>query len=98
MVAAGQGRLTEAMERYRHVWQRRRQLLGDDHPDTLTARHELAWVAALLGLQATAETIYREVAAARRRVLGHDHPATLLTQAALDGLEEGRIIVPHHLA
>jgi tetratricopeptide (TPR) repeat protein len=97
-VAGRQGHLAEAEERYRQVWRQRRQVLGDDHPDTLLARHELAWVTAKRGRLITAETIYSEVLPARRRVLGEDHPDTLATQAALNGLQQHRIVDARHLA
>ena len=50
-------------------------MLGPDHPDTLTTRHEIADVMADRGDHAGAEAEYRDVLAARLRVLGPDHPA-----------------------
>ncbi len=82
--AGRRGRWGEAEEAYREVLEAERRVLGDDHPDTLTTRHELAWAVALqLGRWKEAEAAYREVLEARRRVLGDDHPDTLATRHAL---------------
>ena len=61
----------------------RRNVLGDDHPDTLSARETLAWLTGLRGKPAEAGELAREVLADRRRVLGEDHPDTLTTRGTL---------------
>jgi tetratricopeptide (TPR) repeat protein len=48
-----------------------RQLLGEDHPDTLWSVHSLAEALRNLG------DLYEQALAGRRRVLGDDHPDTL---------------------
>jgi hypothetical protein len=58
----------------------RRRVLGEDHPDTLTSRATLAWLAARQGHRAEAEALYRQVIADRTRVLGADHPDTSATR------------------
>jgi hypothetical protein len=58
-------------------------VLGDEHPDTLTTRHELAGVQRARGRLAAAEAEYRAVLDARRRVLGEEHPDTLASRWAL---------------
>ena len=55
------------------------KVLGPDHRDTLSIRHDIAWVMALRGDHAGAEAEYRDVLAARLRVLGPGHPDTLST-------------------
>ena len=62
---------------------------GDDHPDTLTTRHELANVLTWRGEYATAETEYQAILDARRRTgFGDDHPDTLATRRALTALRD----------
>jgi len=63
-------------------------VLGDDHPDTLSTRHELATVIARQGRLEEAGTAFRGVLEATERVLGIDHSSTAITRQAL-----GR--VPH---
>ncbi|MCM3923259.1 FxSxx-COOH system tetratricopeptide repeat protein [Frankia sp. AiPs1] len=57
----------------------RRRLLGDDHPDTLASRQEVAWIAGVQRQWPDAEKQYREVFDARRRVLGLDDSETLIS-------------------
>ena len=81
----------EAEAMGRELLAARRDLLGDRHPDTLKAMHNLAeTLRALgnlveaktpraLGNLAEAETMLQEVLAARRAVLGVHHPSTIDT-------------------
>ncbi|MBT2232164.1 tetratricopeptide repeat protein [Nonomuraea sp. NEAU-A123] len=57
----------------------REKLLGAEHPDTLTALHNLAHASEDGSMQATA--LYQRVAAERARTLGEDHPDTLWSRA-----------------
>ncbi|MCP2358197.1 tetratricopeptide (TPR) repeat protein [Nonomuraea thailandensis] len=57
----------------------REKLLGSDHPDTLTALHDLAHASEDGSLQATA--LYQRAEAERARILGDDHPDTLWSRA-----------------
>ncbi|MBK6670376.1 MAG: tetratricopeptide repeat protein [Actinobacteria bacterium] len=61
----------------------RRRILGDDHPDTLTAKNNLAASLRALGDAAAARTLQQDVLDARRRILGDDHPDTLTAKANL---------------
>ena len=66
------------------------RILGPSHPDTLTARQD---VARMLGQQrryAEAEQLSRGVLADRRRLLGDDHPDTLTSRATLARLVGGQ--------
>ncbi|MFE3264332.1 tetratricopeptide repeat protein, partial [Streptomyces sp. NPDC059215] len=56
--------------------ERRRRILGDDHPDTLTSANNLANTLAKLRQFTVAEQLLRDTRARTRRVLGDDHPAT----------------------
>lgn len=51
--------------------------LGPDHPDTLAAQQEMAYVLGGQGRHFEAHQLYRRVLAARERTLGPDHPDTL---------------------
>jgi len=62
------------------------RVLGDDHPETLRARHGRAAVLARQGLREQADSEYRAVLAARERVLGIDHPDVVATRAAIEQL------------
>jgi hypothetical protein len=57
--------------------------LGQDHPDTLTARYELAYWQGEAGDFAGAAAAIAELLPDRLRVLGPDHPDTLGTRANL---------------
>jgi hypothetical protein len=83
----GQGRTVEAEQMTRDVLADRRRVLGDDHPDTLTSRAVLAWLAARQGRPAQAEELYRQLLADRNRVLGAGHPDTETTRNELAQLQ-----------
>jgi tetratricopeptide (TPR) repeat protein len=61
----------------------RRQLLGDDHPDTLTSASNLAHDLWALGEYEQARRLNEDTLARSRRVLGDDHPDTLISAALL---------------
>ena len=74
---AARGDHAGAEAEYRDVLAARLRVLGPDHPDTLTTRHQVAWEMAARGDHAGAEAEYRDVLAARLRVQGPDHPSTV---------------------
>ena len=57
--------------------------LGEDHPDTLVMRNNLASAYASAGEAHRAVALYEEVHERQSRVLGEDHPGTLVTAANL---------------
>lgn len=59
------------------------QYQGQEHPDTLTARHEQGDLQRRLGKLAEAEQLLRHVHGQRVQVLGPDHPDSLQTAAVL---------------
>ncbi|MFD9061844.1 tetratricopeptide repeat protein [Kitasatospora purpeofusca] len=59
------------------------RILGDEHPNTLTARANLASAYWQAGRTGEAIVIEERVAADRERLLGHDHPDTLLARSNL---------------
>jgi eukaryotic-like serine/threonine-protein kinase len=67
----------------------RRQVLGSEHPDTLRARSQLAWVTGeSLGHFSEAEKMLREVLQAQERVLGDENLDTLQTMNSLGVMYE----------
>ncbi|XUL89452.1 tetratricopeptide repeat protein [Streptomyces galilaeus] len=56
------------------------RVLGEDHPDTLTTRSNLAAWRGEAGDAAGAAQAYADLLADRIRVLGEDHPDTLTTR------------------
>jgi tetratricopeptide (TPR) repeat protein len=70
----------QAEDFYRRALTVRSRVLGADHPDTLTTRHDLARAWRKRGHLTGAESEYRDVLTTRERVLGVDHPDTLTTR------------------
>jgi tetratricopeptide (TPR) repeat protein len=77
-----QGRNKDAEQMLREVLIGQQQVLGNDHPDTLTTRCGLARVISHTRY-GPAEPLYRDVLADQQRVLGDNDPRTLLTRHAL---------------
>jgi hypothetical protein len=67
------------------VYDIRRRVLGDEHPDTLAARHDLALVHHERGEHERAHAELTAVYGIRRRVLGPDHPDTVAIRRWLRG-------------
>ncbi|MFF5083645.1 tetratricopeptide repeat protein [Actinoplanes sp. NPDC000266] len=80
-----QGQTSAAILQFEQVLVDRRRVLGDDHPDTLTSRHNLAGGYESAGRVAEAITLYEQVLIDQRRVLGNDHPGTLASRSNLAG-------------
>ena len=64
------------------------KILGDDHPQTLTSRNNLAYAYYSAGRLGEAIPLYEQVLADRVRVLGEDHPHTLASRNNLAGAYE----------
>ena len=71
------GKLDEAERYYRESQERRRRVLGDDDPRTLTSINNMGSLLKAQGKLDEAEPYYREALEGRRRVLGDDHRSTL---------------------
>ncbi|MFF3963363.1 tetratricopeptide repeat protein [Streptomyces griseorubiginosus] len=80
-----QGELDEARSEFEAILAHRRDSLGDTHPDTLTARHELALVLRDQGELDRARSKLEAILAHRRDSLGDTHPDTLSTFQAIAG-------------
>jgi hypothetical protein len=61
----------------REVWDLSKKVLGDTHPDTLTALNNLAATLSESGEHEEAVEMERQVFAITKRVLGDEHPRTL---------------------
>ena len=61
----------------------REQVLGPEHPETLSARHELARWTGFAGDPATAQDLLAALLPVRERTLGPEHPDTLTTRLQL---------------
>ena len=65
--------------------ERAQRLLGDEHPDTLTARANLAVSYSQAGRTTDAIALEERVLTDSERLLGDEHPATLMARAHLAG-------------
>ncbi|KAJ7904121.1 hypothetical protein B0H13DRAFT_2274711 [Mycena leptocephala] len=77
IMAAIMGRSEEAKGLYLAVLKKRKQVLGDDHPDTLRTMGNLASTYWHLGKFQQAEELQVVVLEKRKHDLGDDHPDTL---------------------
>jgi tetratricopeptide (TPR) repeat protein len=77
------GNSDDAMSVARQVLQLRAQVLGEDHPDSLTSGYNLALQLAENGYETQAIELLELVVESRRRVLGEHHPDTLNALSAL---------------
>jgi eukaryotic-like serine/threonine-protein kinase len=79
------GDLKAANPHLEKAYEIRRQLLGAEHPDTLTSLHDLAFLRWRQGVYDKATSLVRQAFEGRRRVLGAEHPDTLKSQLDLGG-------------
>src|SRR5262249_21194873 len=70
------GRLDEGLPLLQKAMAQRRKALGEDHPDTAEAYHNLGFAFQQQGKLAQALAHYEKALAGRRKVLGEVHPAT----------------------
>jgi len=72
-----EGRFQEALTVADQAAQGRAQILGPEHPDTLSTRNVLGSALFMLGRGPEAEQVVHAVAQARSRVHGAEHPKTM---------------------
>ena len=72
-----QGRTGEAAALQEEVLQKRRRILGEEHPDTLRSMNNLALTYSDQGRTGEAAALQEEVLQKQRRILGEEHPDTL---------------------
>merc|ERR1719203_1098689 len=77
-----QGDLKTAVEMLESCLEAEKQILGREHPGTLTTSLDLAATLHMQGEVQRAKRLLRETLEAQRRTLGPAHPRTLTTQRA----------------
>jgi hypothetical protein len=77
------GLVSQAVAYWRQMVTTSLRMLGLDHPDTLTARHHLAYGLGESGDADGAVAAFEQLLPDRLRVLGPDHPDTLSTRGQL---------------
>src|SRR5439155_23647700 len=75
--------MAEAEPLVREAYDRRRRVLGDDHPDTLETASNLGFILPALGQVDQGLELQSRVLEQRRKMFGDDHPATLASLARL---------------
>jgi tetratricopeptide (TPR) repeat protein len=75
--------LARATNLARHTVAAHEEVLGDHHPDTLTARQNLAYAYESAGCLSEAITLHEKVLADRMRFLGADHRHSLVSRDSL---------------
>jgi serine/threonine protein kinase/tetratricopeptide (TPR) repeat protein len=70
--------------------EKRQQVLGGDHPDTLRSMRQLAVVFKEQGRHAEAESLLRQTLEKQQRVLGPEHPDTFITITVLAAVCEAQ--------
>ncbi|MDQ1041819.1 tetratricopeptide repeat protein [Streptomyces sp. V4I2] len=78
-----QGMFEQACQQLEQVLAVRRRLLGEDHPETLSAGHNLAGALHDLGHLAPARTAYARIWVARQQLQGAEHGDTLTARHEL---------------
>ncbi|KAL8907437.1 MAG: hypothetical protein Q9207_001407 [Kuettlingeria erythrocarpa] len=88
-----QGRLDEAASMKQEVLEKRRRILGDEHPDTITAMKNLANTLSDQGQLDKAASMQQEVLEKTRRILGDEHPNTTSAMSNLANTlsDQGRL-------
>ena len=79
------GSYAAARHLQRRVLNAREQVLGPEHPDTLTARHELAYWTGQAGDHAAGRDLLAGLLPVLERVFGPEHQQTLITRSDLAG-------------
>ncbi|MEV0320831.1 FxSxx-COOH system tetratricopeptide repeat protein [Streptomyces sp. NPDC050658] len=75
-----EGKVSRATDYYRRSLEVATRVLGEDHPDTLISRNNLAYAYESVGDVGRAVPLYERTLADRVRVLGEDHPDTLMSR------------------
>jgi len=77
------GGYAAARDLQRRVLDARERVLGAEHPDTLTSRHQLAFWTGEAGDRAAAQDLLAALLSVDERVLGLEHPQTLADRREL---------------
>ncbi|KAL2812230.1 Tetratricopeptide repeat-domain-containing protein [Aspergillus cavernicola] len=79
-----QGQWKEAEELGIQVLETRKQVLGPEHPNTLTSMHNLAYTCKSLGNIQDALALITKCVELCNKVLGSDHPSAILSSNTLN--------------
>jgi Flp pilus assembly protein TadD len=82
-----QGDMAAARKLEEQVLEARRRVLGEQHPDTLTAMNNLAILLFETGDREGALQLLRQSLLSHRKVLGENHPNTVSTAELLKRFE-----------
>ncbi|MBR1646707.1 MAG: tetratricopeptide repeat-containing protein, partial [Selenomonadaceae bacterium] len=72
-----QGNYDESRKLANSAYEKYCRLLGDEHPDTLSAMNNLAFSLSKLGRYDETLTLQEQVSSLRKKILGDEHPDTL---------------------
>jgi tetratricopeptide (TPR) repeat protein len=86
-----QGKLAEAEPYYRDALEKRRRVLGEEHPNTLDSISNMGVLLGSQGKLAEAEPYCRDALEKRRRVLGEDHWETLISINTMGALLQDQV-------
>ncbi|GFV63091.1 uncharacterized protein TNCV_2461641 [Trichonephila clavipes] len=84
VILSRHGKYNTALNAYTEVLNKRKAILGIDHPDTLRTHYNIALVLEKRGNYSEALKILREVLNIQKAKLGSDHPSTLLTSRNIE--------------
>lgn len=82
-ILSDQGQFKKAEVIQKDVIEQRRQILGDEHPDTITAMRDLAATLLHQDQLQEAAAIQKEVLEKRRRILGEEHTDNIIAMKSL---------------
>jgi Tetratricopeptide repeat len=77
------GSYAAARDRWQKIAEACERVLGAEHPDTLTARHDFAYWTGQAGDVGAARDLFAALLPIQERVLGAEHPDTLATRSDL---------------
>jgi tetratricopeptide (TPR) repeat protein len=83
-----QGKENRALPMHEECLTKRKRILGNDHPDTLTSLNDLAMLFENIFQYDRALSMYEDCLARRKRILGEEHPCTLASLNNLASLLE----------
>jgi tetratricopeptide (TPR) repeat protein len=90
LVYRDQGKHAQAEELFNQVLESRRRTLGEEHPDTLGSRYQVAELYFMQGKYTQAEELCKKTLGTMRRVLGDGNRNTLMSWHLLGGIQIGQ--------
>jgi hypothetical protein len=83
-----QGQHSTAEVLLKQCFEKKKVVLGENHPDTLRTMNNLADNYDSQGKHSDAEVLYKQCLDKRKAVLGENHPETLNTKNSLTGVSK----------